>query len=239
MNLLGDVCKMNGFMVPDNTNLTINIIKKIQKNPTQEKLDSAHLLRCDNASCEPIGNVHLPEKTTGADRDVNLYRQLGDFLDLLKPRELVVVQFHNSPFPIFVQYTKTTKKQCPQWLKIWMEDYPNSTIEYCTDVHGFLSIMGPLCSLINISNLLNRLESPNVNYTLILLSLTIFPKCDLSPITRNASPEHGEILKSVIYEDVHRKLRNVIKTPSEDRLFNSRTRNMFGLPALSGTNFTN
>src|SRR5436190_10331069 len=131
------ICKMNRYKVPTNKNVTVNLVKRIQKVPTQEKLDSAHLLRCDNRRSDDV-----------ADRDINLYDQLGDFLDILKPRHRVVVKFLDAPEPVVVQHEKSTK-QLPPWMKTWMTDWPDSEIEYCTDVHGLLRIMGPMCSLIN------------------------------------------------------------------------------------------
>src|SRR5436190_24246736 len=80
--------KLNGFQ--ENSNLTISLIKKTQKDKTQEKLNSAHLLHY----VEPQEGFH--------NRDVNLYLQLGDYLDLLKPRDLVVIKFVDVPDPIFV-----------------------------------------------------------------------------------------------------------------------------------------
>jgi len=218
------ICKLNGFQ--ENTNLTINLIKKIQKVPTQEKLNSAHLLHCGERQYDQQEEFH--------DRDISLYYQLNDFLDLLKPREVVVVKFFDVPTPILVPYKKTKKYLTP-WFNLWMEKFPECLIEYCTDIHSYLNIMGPLCSLINLSNLLNRIESTEINYTFILLSIAIFPKCDISPINRNAKAEDEEIIKSVTYEDVKRKLFNI--KSAEDRLFNSKSRNMFGLPALTGSNF--
>ena len=218
--------KMNGFS-NGRTNITINMIKKYQKLPTQQKLDSLHILKNENEE-EENSNEYF-----GYNRDINLYTQLSDFIDLLKPKELVVVKFHDVNKPIFVKYKKTQTYQVP-WLIEWYQNFPECCIEYCTDIHNYLRIMGPLCSLINISNLLNRIESKDINYTLILLALTIFPESDISPITRNATLEEDEVIKSILYEDVHRKIKKI--KCQEDKLIYSRSRNIFNLPALSGTN---
>lgn len=217
--------KMCGFPT-GRTNITINMIKKYQQVPTQEKLDSVHILKTERVN---FYNEHV-------ERDRNLYKQLSDYIDLLKPKNIVVIKFDGEPNPIFCQYKKTQTQQLP-WLRMWYDNFPECCIEYCTDVHNYLRIMGPLCSTINISNLLNRIESNEINYTLILLALTIFPKSDISPITRNATIEKNEILKSVMYEDVQRKILRI--NNEEDRLIYSRSRNIFNLPALSGTNIFN
>lgn len=214
--------KMIGFP-SGRTNITINMIKKYQNIPTQEKLDSVHILKPERIN---FYNEHDL-------RDINLYKQLSDFIDLLKPKNVVVIKFEGEPNPIFCQYKKTQTQQLP-WLRMWFEQFPECCIEYCTDIHNYLRIMGPLCSLINISNLINRIESNEINYTLIILALMIFPKSDISPITRNATLEKNEILKSIMYEDVQRKILKIHN--NEDRLIYSRSRNMFNLPALSGTN---
>lgn len=216
------ITKMCGFP-SGRTNITINMIKKYQNVPTQEKLDSMHTLKTERVKSYSEHDL----------RDINLYNQLSDFIDLLKPKNLVVIKFNGEPNPILCPYKKTQTQQLP-WLKMWFENFPECCIEYCTDIYNYLRIMGPLCSMINISNLLNRIESNEINYSLILLALTIFPKSDISPITRNATTEKNEILKSVMYEDVQRKLLRM--NNDEDGLIYSRSRNMFNLPALSGTN---
>lgn len=216
------ITKMCGFP-SGRTNITINMIKKYQNIPTQEKLDSVHILKTERVNCYNEQDQ----------RDINLYQQLSDFIDLLKPKNIVVIKFYGEPNPIFCSYKKTQTHHVP-WLTMWYNDYPECGIEYCTDVHNYLRVMGPLCSMINISNLINRIESNELNYTLILLALTIFPESDISPITRNATLEKNEILKSIMYEDVQRKLLRT--NNKEDGLTYSRSRNMFNLPALSGTN---
>lgn len=216
------IMKMCGFR-NGRTNITIDMIKKYQNIPTQEKLDSVHILKSERVN---FYNEH-------DQRDINLYKQLSDFIDLLKPKNIVVVKFEGVPNPIFCPYKKTQTQQLP-WLSMWYEKFPECCIEYCTDLHNYLRIMGPLCSMINISNLLNRIESNDINYTLILLALVIFPLSDLSPITRNTTVLKNEIFKSVMYEDVLRKLMKIEE--EEDTLIYSRTRNLFNLPALTGTN---
>jgi hypothetical protein len=212
--------RLIGFPI-GRTNITINMLKKYQNDPTQQKLDSVHIFKTEKNSND------------SESRDINLYKQLSDFIDLLKPKNIVVIKFEGEPRPIFCQYKKT-QTQNLDWLRVWYEDFPECIIEYCTDVHNYLRIMGPACSLVNISNLLNRIESDEINYTLILLALTIFPETDISPITRNATIENKQILKSVMYEDVQRKILRIEN--EEDDLTYSRSRNMFNLPALSGTN---
>lgn len=214
-------CVINGFS--EGVNITTNIIKKFQRIPTQQKLDSFHItMQEDN------------KKKDKYMRDINLYRTINDFIDLSKPHDFVIVKFKGDPREFCVKYKKTQTLAIP-WLTLWFKIFPNSVLEYCTDINTYARLFGSLCSLINISNLLNRIESKDVNYTLILLSLVVYPNSDMSPISRNATPEVDEILKSVIYEDCQRKM-NKIKV-SQDKLLYSRTRNMFNLPSLQGSNF--
>lgn len=215
---------INGFQ--GGSNITSNIIKKYQKLPTQQKLDSFHTI-------SPLQSFEKSENNKFL-KDVNLFKQLSDFINLFKPQEFVIIKFNTHPNEICVRYKKTLTLNIP-WLVLWMKKFPESVIEYCTDVHNYLRLFGPMCATVNLSNLLNRIESyEEVNYTLILMSLTVFPQSDISPISRNATKEKNEVFKQIIYEDCQRKMYKVVE--EVDRLVYSRTRNMFCLPALHGSN---
>lgn len=217
--------KINGFY--NGSNITINIIKKYQKIPMQHELASFHTIPPNNLDRRNLQRENL-------NKDINLYRQLSDFINLSKPQEFVVIKFNTHPKEICVRYKKTQTLNLP-WFVLWMKKFPQSIIDYCTDVHNYLRLFGPMCSVINLSNLMNRTETFDVNYTLILLSLAVFPQSDISPITRNATKERQEeFFKKIVYEDTKRELLKTVN--AVDRLVYSRSRNIFNLPALQGTN---
>lgn len=226
---MGNVlCKMHGIRPGDN--ITTLLIKSFQKVPTQQHLDSFHITKSESL---PDNNR---EEEKNYQRDSNLYLQLTDFVDLIRPRDSVIMKFFESQETFCIPYKKTQTSSLP-WLKFWMDNYSTFNVEFCTDIHNYLRLFGPLCSLTNLSNLLNRIESEHINYTIILLSIAVFPENDISPISRNSIPEKEEVLKSIMYEDLRRKISRI--DSSVDRLVYSRTRNMFNLPALQGTNYNN
>lgn len=202
----------------DGTNIGICIFKQIQRNATQASLNYKY--------------CHILKQDT--DRDFNIFMDIQDFLDLRKPKHQVLVKFHDSPNPIAVPYKKTETLAIP-WLEYWQSECPHSTVEWCTDIFHFTRVMGGFCGVINLSNLLNRLEvQGSYNLTILLVCLMTIPNCDLNPISRFAEPEKNEAFKSIVYEDVQRKMDKI--TVKEDHLLNSRTRNLFSLPAIQGTN---
>ena len=220
------ICDMYG--IEHGTHLSSQLLKSLQKNPTQQQLDMSHDMNTENM----LNNT--PQDKGGFSRDLNLYMKLTDFVDIIKPRKYVVLKFYGVPQTFHLEYKKTETLAIP-WLDFWMDNYPLETVEYCTDLIHYLKIMGPLCSMINISNLINRLESTTTNYTIIIMSICVYPENDeLSPISRNRTPEENEVLKQIMYEDVR---RNILKIDSGvDHLLYSRSRNIVNLPAIQGSN---
>lgn len=204
----------------DGSNIGINIFKQIQRNATQSSLNfkySSYVL-----------------KQNIMDRDMNIFMDIQDFLDLKKPKSNVLIKFHDRPQPDIVPYKKTDTLTIP-WLDFWQSQCPSSRIEWCTDIFHFTRVMGGLCGAINLSNLLNRLEIQGMyNLTILLVCLMIIPDSDFNPISRFAVPEKGEVFKTIVYEDIQRKMLKIVE--KEDHLLYSRTRNLLSLPSRQGTN---
>lgn len=204
--------------VSEGSNIGISIFKQVQRNATQTSLNYKY-------------NQILTQET---DRDLNIFMDIQDFLDLKRPKSLVLVKFSDEPEPTVLPYKRTETFKL-DWLLYWHQKKPKSKIEYCTDIFSYTRIMGGLCGLVNMSNLLERLEvCCSYNLTILLVSLLTVPNADFNPMSRNAKHEKNEIIKSIVYEDIHRKMKKM--SAGEDHLMYSRTRNLFSIPALQGTN---
>jgi hypothetical protein len=234
-------CICNGSIF-EGVNISILFYKQIQRDVTQRELNYKYT---STNSGGGLLNNKDEQFNFEEERDRNIFTSINDFLDLKKPKYIVLMKFLDREQVECVKY-KRIQNISPAsaanvghnlpWLTFWKDEMSDLCLEYCTDIFQICEVFGHLFGIINLSNLLGRIERKSKqNLTLLLTCITLINKSVfINPISRYGKIEENEIFKSIFYEDVKRKMLRLPKTT--DKLIYSRTRNMFDLPSIQGTN---
>ena len=153
-------------------------------------------------------------------KDTMYITNLSNFIDLRKSKIWVMYLLSDMRVRYGTMHYHPIFNKLPGWLfdVIWICSKHNLYLIYSTDMRGVSQFMDQLCSLLNIHHLISLdLETPNLNYTSILIHLVGILSCNsLNPINRQGMKFPSSILQKTTFENVRNQFVRISKKTCND-----------------------